>query len=45
MVIIFIKDFLDQDFLNDENVYLLGKQVSNILFERYIALNGSFIKK
>lgn len=45
VVAIFIKDFLDQDSLNDENVYTLGKQVSNILFERFMALNGRFIKK
>lgn len=39
---IFIKDFLDQDYLNDEDIYKYGKRISNILFNRYIALNGKF---
>lgn len=44
VLVIFIKDFLDQDYLNDD-IYTLGKQISNILFERFIALNGRFINK
>lgn len=39
---IFIKDFLDQDYLNDKNVYKYGQKISNILFNRYIALKGRF---
>ncbi len=39
---IFIKDFLDQDYLNDEDVYKYGRNISNILFNRYIALKGKF---
>lgn len=39
---IFIKDFLDQDLLNDEEIYEYGKKISNILFHRYIALKGKF---
>ncbi len=39
---IFIKDFLDQDYLNDEDIYKYGKNISNILFNRYIALKGRF---
>lgn len=41
---IFIKDFPDQDYLNDEDIYNYGKKISNILFNRYIALEGKFIK-
>ena len=43
ILIIFIKDFADQDYLNDEDIYSYGKKISNILFNRYIALNGRFI--
>ncbi len=39
---IFIKDFLDQNYLNDEDIYKYGKNISNILFNRYIALKGKF---
>lgn len=39
---IFIKDFLDQDYLNDEEIYERGKRISNILFNRYINLKGNF---
>lgn len=39
---IFIKDFLDQDYLNDEDIYKYGRNISNILFNRYIALKGKF---
>ena len=39
---IFIKDFLDQDYLNDKNIYKKGQKISNILFNRYIALKGRF---
>lgn len=39
---IFIKDFLDQDSLNDEKIYEYGRKISNILFNRYIALKGKF---
>lgn len=39
---IFIKDFLDQDYLNDEDIYKYGQKISNILFNRYIALKGRF---
>lgn len=42
---IFIKDFPDQDYLNDDYIYNYGKRVSNILFNRYIALNGKFIEE
>lgn len=41
---IFIKDFLDQDYLNDDDIYNYGKRISTILFNRYIALEGKFIK-
>lgn len=41
---IFIKDFPDQDYLNDDDIYFYGKKISNILFNRYIALEGKFIK-
>lgn len=39
---IFIKDFLDQDYLNDDDIYKYGQKISNILFNRYIALKGRF---
>lgn len=39
---IFIKDFLDQDYLNDEDIYKYGRRISNLLFNRYIALKGKF---
>lgn len=39
---IFIKDFLDQDYLNDEEIYERGKRISNNLFNRYITLRGKF---
>lgn len=39
---IFIKDFLDQDYLNDDDIYKYGQKISNILFNRYIALKGKF---
>jgi len=39
---IFIKDFLDQNYLNDEEIYKNGRKISNILFDRYIALKGKF---
>lgn len=42
ILIIFIKDFLDQYHLNDEDIYRHGRNVSNILFNRYIALKGKF---
>ena len=45
VVVVFINNFLDKESLNDESIYSLGRQVSNILFERFIALKGSFIKK
>lgn len=41
-LVILIKDFLDQDYLNDEDVYKYGRNISNILFNRYIALKGKF---
>lgn len=44
ILIIFIKDFNDQDYLNDEDIYNYGRKISNIIFDRYIALNGKFIK-
>lgn len=39
---IFIKDFLDKDYLNDEYIYKYGRNISNMLFNRYIALKGKF---
>lgn len=39
---IFIKDFPDEDYLNDEDIYKYGRNISNILFNRYIALKGKF---
>lgn len=44
ILIIFIKDFNDQDYLNDEDIYNYGRKISNTIFDRYIALNGKFIK-
>lgn len=43
ILVIFIKDFIDDDLINDD-IYEYGKKVSNIIFDRYIALEGSFIK-
>ena len=43
IITIFIKDFLDQDYLNDEDIYNYGKRISNIVFNRYIALNGKIL--
>lgn len=42
ILVIFIKDFQDQDYLNDDDIYNYGKRISNILFNRYIALKGKF---
>ncbi len=39
---IFIKEFLDYNSLNDEDIYSYGKRISNIIFNRYIALKGKF---
>lgn len=44
ILIIFIKDFNDENYLNDEDIYNYGRKISNIIFDRYIALNGKFIK-
>lgn len=37
---IFIKDFPDEYYLNDENIYKYGRNISNIIFDRYMALKG-----
>lgn len=42
ILVIFIKDFQDQNYLNDDYIYNYGKRISNILFNRYIALKGKF---
>lgn len=42
ILIIFIKEFLDQDSLNNEEIYSYGRNISNIIFNRYIALKGKF---
>lgn len=38
---IFIKDFKDKDYLNDEYVYGQGKKISNIIFNEFIRKGNS----
>ena len=35
---IMIKDFKDENYLNDDYVYNMGRKISNIIFNQYIAL-------
>lgn len=44
ILIIFIKNFNDLYYLNDKDIYLYGQKISNIIFNRYIALEGKFNK-
>ena len=37
---IFIKDFKDEDYRNDEYVYNQGRKISNIIFNEYIRKNS-----
>lgn len=39
---IFIYDFDDKYLINDKNIYDIGKNISNLVFNRYIALKGKF---
>ena len=41
---IFIHNFNDSYNANDEDVYCIGRKISNIFFQRYIALQGQFTK-
>ncbi len=41
---IFIHNFNDSYNANDEEVYCIGRKISNIFFQRYIALQGQFTK-
>lgn len=34
---IMIKDFKDENYLNDEYVYNMGRKISNIIFNEYIS--------
>lgn len=40
---IFVKDFPDKDYLNDEDIYKIGRKISKTLFDRFIALKGKFL--
>ena len=33
-----VKDFKDENYLNDDYVYNMGRKISNIMFNQYIAL-------
>lgn len=41
---IFVHSFSDSYNANDEEVYCIGRKISNIFFQRYIALQGQFTK-
>ena len=38
---IMIKDFKDENYLNDDYVYNMGRKISNIIFNQYIALGDA----